>query len=153
MERIAGEVERQSGRFGIQRALAGVVAAWPRVVGDAIARNAWPARLSRDGTLHVHTSSSSWAFELQQLEPAIRERLVASLGVEVPRRLRFAVGRLPEPAAAEEGSVPPPSRGPSAEALRAARDLVAGVSDAELAERIARAAALSLSAAGSSRRF
>ena len=30
----------------------------------AIAANAWPARIARDGTLHVATSSSAWAFEL-----------------------------------------------------------------------------------------
>src|SRR3712207_8602350 len=33
------------------------------------------ARVARDGTVHVHTSSSAWAFELTQLEGRVREAL------------------------------------------------------------------------------
>ena len=39
------------------------VAAWPSAVGEEIARNAWPARFARDGTLIVNTRDSVWAFE------------------------------------------------------------------------------------------
>ena len=46
-----------------------------------VAANAWPARIARDGTLHVNTSSSAWAFELGQLAPTILERLSEKLGV------------------------------------------------------------------------
>ncbi|MDQ4081420.1 MAG: DUF721 domain-containing protein, partial [Actinomycetota bacterium] len=46
----------------------------------------------------VTVSSSVWAFELTQGEEAIRARLAERLGAEAPRRLRFAVGRLPETA-------------------------------------------------------
>ena len=28
---------------------------WPAAVGPAIARNAWPARIAKDGTVHVNT--------------------------------------------------------------------------------------------------
>ena len=44
--------------------LADVVARWPERSAPAIARNAWPARIARDGTLHVSTADSVWAFEL-----------------------------------------------------------------------------------------
>ena len=63
-ERIGDDVRRELGQLGPGGAIADVVAAWPEAVGDSIARNAWPARIARDGTLHVATSSSAWAFEL-----------------------------------------------------------------------------------------
>ena len=75
-----------------------IVAAWPAAVGEEVVRNAWPARIARDGTLHVHTSSSVWAFELGQLAPRILERLAAELGEHAPTALRFAPGHLPEAA-------------------------------------------------------
>ena len=62
---------------------------WPAAVGEAIARNAWPARIARDGTVHVSTADSVWAFELGHRSGEIAGRL----GVE---RLRFAPGPLPE---------------------------------------------------------
>ena len=93
---IAGEVSRQLGRFGPAAGMADLVTAWPAVVGSQIARQAWPARMARDGTLHVAVSSSVWAFELTQLEPEIRTRLTAAVGDSAPSGIRFAVGRIPE---------------------------------------------------------
>jgi Dna[CI] antecedent, DciA len=121
-----------------------VVAAWPKAVGPAIAANAWPARVARDGTLHVAASSSAWAFELTQLEETVRARLGEQLGKEAPPLLRFAVGRLPERGAE---SAPPSSRerraaGPS-ERAEGAR-IAAPIADPELRELVARAAAASL---------
>ena len=80
MERIGAGVERQLARFDGRGAMPRIVAAWPEVVGAEVARNAWPARVARDGTLHVNTSSSVWAFELGQLAPNIVERLRAEIG-------------------------------------------------------------------------
>jgi len=153
MERIGEDVGRELRRFGPRSAIAGVVAAWPDAVGTAIARNAWPARLARDGTLYVHTSSSAWAFELSQLEGAVRERLAALVGSEAPRRLRFTPGRLPESVPEPPPQSPPAALEASAEAVREAGELASAVSDAELAERIARAAALSLTKARAGRPF
>ena len=80
-----------------------LVAAWPDAVGETVAANAWPARLARDGTLHVHAASSTWAFELQQLETEIAGRLREAVPEATPARLRFAAGPLPElPAPAPE---------------------------------------------------
>src|SRR5262249_31368924 len=64
MERVGDAVSRELGRFGPIVGMAPLVEAWPSAVGTEIARNAWPARLARDGTLHVHTTDSIWAFEL-----------------------------------------------------------------------------------------
>ena len=96
MKRIASDVSSELGRFGPAAGMVEVVEAWPAAVGATIARNAWPARIARDGTLHVATSSASWAFELAQLEADVLTRLRAATGKDAPAKLRFAVGKLPE---------------------------------------------------------
>src|ERR671918_476507 len=113
MELLGDDVRRELARFGPQAGLGEVVAAWPAAVGPGIAANAWPARIARDGTLHVATSSSAWAFELTHLEATVRERLAERLGAAAPPALRFAPGRLPEPGAEDvttsARTVPKPS--------------------------------------------
>jgi hypothetical protein len=145
MDRIRGHVERQLGRFDGQGSMPRIVAAWPGVVGAEVARNAWPARVARDGTLHVHASSSVWAFELGQLAPRILGQLAAELGEHAPKTLRFVQGHLPEAEAGTRDAVRRETPAPSAEALAEAASLTAPIADQELRERVARAAALSLS--------
>ena len=120
-------------------------------VGDGIARNAWPARIARDGTLHVATSSSAWAFELAQLEPELVARLRTALGDLAPPRLRFAPGRLPErsPEPSGEGAERAPE--PRPEDLAEAERLAAQISSENLRKIVARAAAASLARAASDR--
>jgi hypothetical protein len=151
MEQIGATVHRELSRFGPAAGMSELVAAWPEVVGDAIARNAWPARIGRDGTLHVATESSAWAFELAQLEPKLRERLEEAVGDAAPARMRFAVGRLPEPSREQEEAPEREVVQPSASTVETARELAAAISDEELREAVARAAALSLARAGSGR--
>jgi hypothetical protein len=149
MERVGGDVERELGRFSPAAGLAPLVEAWPAAVGPEIARNAWPARIGRDGTLHVHTSSSAWAFELGQLAA----RILTALGAAAPARLRFAVGPLPEPSfeAVETSvaAVPEPS---DSHRLRA-EELTAEIEDENLRKVVAKTAALSLAKADSDRSF
>jgi hypothetical protein len=146
-ERIGDDVQRELKRFGPVGAMAAIVKVWPTAVGDSIARNAWPARVSRDGTLHIATSSSAWAFELGLLEADIRERLGAALGPDAPPRLRFAPGRLPEPPreAAGERRIEPPEPTPAQE--REAARLAAPIEDENLRKVVAKAAAASLAKA------
>ena len=97
MERLDAEVRRELGRFGpIEGDTAAIVRAWPQAVGETVARNAWPARIARDGTLLVHTASSTWAFELGRLAETILSQLRAELGAGTPRgaqvRRRTAAG-------------------------------------------------------------
>ena len=124
--------------------MAALVAAWPAAVGDVIARNAWPARFTRDGTLLVHTSSSTWAFELSQLEVTVR----SSLGKLSPLHLRFVVGPVPEPAT-------PVNRASGAqrsihtlpaETVARGAEMARGIEAESLREAVARAAAASLAA-------
>jgi len=143
-KRIGDDIRQELGRFGPVGAMAEIVEAWSGAVGDAIARNAWPARVSRDGTLHVATSSSAWAFELGLLEADIRGRLETALGADAPKRLRFAPGRLPEPAAEEASATPGRPLEPTVEHRRQADHIAAVIEDEKLRKIVAKAAAASL---------
>jgi len=59
MDGIDGEIREVLSRFGPQAGMPELLSAWPDAVGPMVAANAWPARLGRDGTLHVNTSSSA----------------------------------------------------------------------------------------------
>jgi hypothetical protein len=120
-----------------------------------IARQAWPLRLGRDGTLHVATSSATWAFELDRLSPEIGERLVGLLGDSAPPKLRFRVGPIPEPGISAERSAPRATKPPEAtsETAAAAASAAAAIDDPELRELAARAARASLERARSGRAF
>jgi hypothetical protein len=89
MELLGEEVRQALSRFGPQAGMAEVVERWPSAVGPFIARAAWPARIARDGTVHVNTADSIWAFELGQRSA----EMASALGVP---RLRFVPGPLPE---------------------------------------------------------
>jgi predicted nucleic acid-binding Zn ribbon protein len=144
---IGDEVRRELGRFGPAGGMAEIVEAWPAAVGESISRNAWPARVSRDGTLHVNTSSSAWSFELGLLQAQILERLRAALGAEAPKALRFAPGRLPEPASDAASDRPTATRKPSETERRMAEELAAPIEDENLRKIVAKAAAASLAKA------
>ncbi len=146
MERIGDEAGRTLARAGGSQGepLAALTSVWPEAVGDAIARNAWPLRIGRDGTLHVATSSSTWAFELDRMSSDIAERLAAVLGADAPQAFRFRPGPLPEPPleAPAEDPVPPPETSP--EVAATAAELTADIDDPDLRELVARAARASL---------
>jgi hypothetical protein len=157
MERIGREVERELGRGGSRDAipLAALTSAWPEVVGDAVARHAWPLRIARDGTLHVATASATWAQELGFLSDEILERLRAQLGPDAPSKVKCAVGPIPEGARFDEASpepVPAAEDMPS-EVRSEAAAAASVISDPELREVVARAARASLLRARSGRDF
>ena len=139
MERIGDEVRRELARFGPSAGMTEIVAAWPEAVGEAIAQNAWPARIGRDGTLHVHAADPIWAFELGQQAAEIAARV----GVE---RIRFAPGPLPEPVTEPEATRPSP-RPPSRSHVDLAAELTSAIADEELRSVVARAVAASLARA------
>jgi hypothetical protein len=138
-EEIRSELARLGGAPRTGGDLTELVRAWPRCVGPAISSNAWPARLSRDGSLLVHVSSSTWAFELTQLEEEIRARL----GALAPPRLKFVPGPLPE----GDEHAPTPRDAPAIrpDARAKATSLAAEIADPTLRELVAKAASISLS--------
>lgn len=143
-ERIGDEVQRELSRFGPAEGMTEIVRAWPAVMGEQIARNAWPARISRDGKLHVATASSAWAFELAQLEPKLLERLGEALGDATPAGLRFAPGKLPELSAEDDAGPSKGLREPTAEEHELAAAMASGIEDESLRKIVAKAAAASL---------
>jgi predicted nucleic acid-binding Zn ribbon protein len=155
MERIGDTVGRELARTGGGEgaALAEITAAWPHAVGGAVSRQAWPLRVSRDGTLHVATSSSTWAFELDRLADEILARLASRLGTPPPAKLRFRVGPIPEPAALAEDATG--ARGEAFERSPVtdveAASAASAIDDPELRELVARAASASLARARSGR--
>ncbi|MBA3347667.1 MAG: DUF721 domain-containing protein [Actinobacteria bacterium] len=159
MERIDRNVRRELGRFAPAGAAAdtegmvAIVRSWPAAVGETMARNAWPARFQRDGTLLVHTSSSTWAFELDRMAADVLDRLRGEVGEGAPPSLKFVPGPIPDAAAepAEKRAPPPPPVGPGDREEGA--EIAAGIEDDELREIVARAAAASLARARSDRGF
>jgi hypothetical protein len=143
-ERIGGEVQRELSRFGPAEGMTEIVRAWPAAMGEQIARNAWPSRLTRDGKLHVATASSAWAFELAQLEPKLLERLGEALGNATPTGLRVAPGKLPELSAEDGAGALNEVREPTAEEHELAAALASGIEDESLRKIVAKAAAASL---------
>jgi hypothetical protein len=141
---LGGEVRDHLRRFGPEGGVADLVDAWPGAVGDEIARNAWPARVRGDGTLVVHVRDAIWGFELTQRAAEIGARLPGS------PPLQFVPGPL-----ATAGETPAPDRPGVPRAtpaqVREAAALTAEISDAELREAVARAAAASLVRAAADR--
>jgi hypothetical protein len=137
VKHLGDEVKRELGRFGPQGGIGELLEAWPAAVGETIARSAWPARVARDGTLHVNTADSIWAFVLTNRAAEIAKRL----GVE---RVRFAPGRLPDPAEAGWGDSKPAPLKPSESLREEGARLAAGIEDENLRKIVARAAAASL---------
>jgi hypothetical protein len=134
LSRVGDSVRSELSRFGPQAGMAELVEAWPAAVGAQIARFAWPARIARDGTVHVHTADSVWAFELGHRAAEIAGRL----GVA---KLRFAPGPLPEPAP-EERVAAPVEVTPEDEARAA--ELAAPIADEKLRESVQKAVKLGL---------
>ena len=143
MDRLSDELRSELSRFGAQAGLAELVDQWPEVVGGAIAGNAWPARIARDGTLHVATADSIWAFELGHRSAEIAERL----GVA---KVRFAPGPLPS---AQDVTAPAEPVRPTAEHERRASEIAASIDDDKLRASVQKAIGLSLARTAEDRPF
>ncbi len=134
MDPLGNAIRSELARHGPQAGMAELVERWPAAVGESIARNAWPARIARDGTVHAATADSVWAFELGQRAAEIAARL------GVPK-LRFAPGPLPEP---------PPEAAPrrrlevTAADDELARAIASSITDEKLRESVQKAVSFSL---------
>jgi len=136
---LGDALKRELKALGPNSAMSETVQAWPAAVGPEIARNAWPARFQRDGTLIVHTADAIWAFELGHRAAAIAERLPGN------PKLTFVAGPLPEPPASDEPVSAPPAA--TLDERRRAAEWAAAIEDEGLRKAVERAAAASLAAA------
>jgi hypothetical protein len=143
MDPLGPDIRSELARYGPQAGMAELVERWPEVVGDAIARNAWPARIARDGTLHIATADSIWAFELGHRGAEIATRL----GVA---KVRFAPGPLPSE---EAVSTPAKPVLPTPEHERRASEIAASIDDDKLRESVQKAIGLSLARIAKDRPF
>lgn len=143
-QRLAGDVDRELARLGGNPRLSELAGVWPEAVGPGICANAWPARYARDGTLIVHTRSSTWASELTQLAEEIRGRLVSRLPDPGFQRLRFVVGPLPEPSSPEQAAVEADPLQVSPETAAQGELLAAVIDSQSLRSAVARAIAASI---------
>ncbi len=102
MRPIAAELGRLIGKPMGRRGFAegGLIAEWPAIVGEEIARHAAPLKLGfprgerREATLTLR-ASGAFATELQHLAPQLIERINGYLGYGAVARLRIEQGRLP----------------------------------------------------------
>jgi hypothetical protein len=115
-----------------------LLAAWEAAVGLEIARNAWPARYQRDGTLIVHTKDAIWGFELGHRAAEITERLPGK------PPLKFVPGPLPEPGLDSTRVAPQGAPPATVEQKAQAAEWAAEIEDDDLRNLVARAAAASL---------
>ena len=159
MERLDRNVRKELGKFAPAGAAAdaegmvAIVRCWAPAVGETMARNAWPARFQRDGTLLVHASSSTWAFELDRMAADVLDRLRAEIGDAAPPALKFVPGPIPDAAAEPAAKRAPTPPTVAAEDRAGAAEIAAGIEDGDLREIVARAAAASLARARSDRAF
>jgi hypothetical protein len=133
MDPLGKDIKAALARFGPQAGMAELVERWPAIVGEAIARNAWPARIAKDGTVHVNTADSVWAFELGHRAAEIAERLGAP-------KVRFAPGPLVE--SPEEVVREPVRATPEDEEF--ARAVASTIGDEKLRESVQKAVSLGL---------
>lgn len=79
-------------RTGLRRRLdqAGVVDAWPELVGPQVARVTTAEGVSEDGVLFVRVASAAWMQELQMQSRTILQRLAD--GGRPIRRIVWSVG-------------------------------------------------------------
>jgi hypothetical protein len=147
MDRLEKEIRRAAKRVGLPAA-SKLVRAWPQIVGETIAQNAWPARLNSRGVLQVNTSSATWAFELKHLGPQILAKLEQELAGECPSELRFAPGPVPSKGRETGLAYVPQAPVTTAQERAQGEELAAAVADDELRALIARAAAASLAQSG-----
>jgi hypothetical protein len=117
-----------------------VILEWPAVVGQDLARDTLPVKLSFgrgervDGTLHLRVAAGA-ALAIQHLEPLIIERINTFFGYKAVGRLAIRQGPLPR---RNEPKAPPPPRPLSEAESQALQGRLQTVNDPGLREALER---------------
>ena len=88
---FANALDRVAADLAPMTPLARVQAAWPEVAGPVMGAEAEPVA-ERAGEVTLRCGSSVWAQELELLSADLLERLNATLGGPLVKRLRFVAG-------------------------------------------------------------
>lgn len=126
--KIAGPV---LGKRGFAEAQ--LIAQWPAIIGEELARGVTPEKLSfargerRDGTLHIRVAPGL-GLEVQHREPVLVERINAFFGYRAVARLALKQG----PSTRFTESRPPPPRPLKSEERRALDRQLADIEDPAL---------------------
>ena len=93
--RVADLLPKYLERSGLAERVgqAGVLAEWPRLVGERIAAVAQADEIRRDGTLVVKVRTAPWAQELSLMTPTIIARINAGRSVGRVNAIHWTVGR------------------------------------------------------------
>ena len=93
--RRTGELPRRSG-FSKRIQQAGVIEAWPELVGPQIAAVTAPESVTPDGVLRVRVATAAWANELSLMTPRILARINDGRQGRV-KEIRWVPGSLDRP--------------------------------------------------------
>ena len=94
-QRVAELLSRYLAKAGLTERLAqaGVVEAWPALVGERIARNTMAVAVRDDGVLVVKVRSAPWAQELQLMTPQVIARINAGRSDGRISGIHWTIGR------------------------------------------------------------
>jgi hypothetical protein len=132
MRPIAAELPKLIGKPFGRRGFGegGLIASWPAIAGEEIARHSAPLKLSfprgerHGGTLTIRVAGA-FAVELQHVAPLLIERINSYLGYGAIARVKLEQGRLPprrRPALLEPAPIPPAEESALAQALAQVAD-------------------------------
>ena len=130
--------------------LAVLQAAWTDIAGPQAAANSVVVRRSRAGVVSVACASGIWAQELDARRDLLTDQLVRAAPHLEVTGLRFVVGDHVIPASQTTRARPVPA--PTAQERAQAEKLFDAVTDADLRERLVRAAAGQLAIARTKRK-
>lgn len=142
--KIAGPV---LGKRGFAEAQ--LIAQWPAIIGEEIARGVSPEKLSfargerRDGTLHLRVAPGL-GLEVQHREPVLIERINAFFGYRAVARLALKQG----PAARNAAPAPPRPRALDGAERHALDQRLADIEDPGLREALQRLGAAVIGTGG-----
>ena len=93
--RVSELLTRYLARAGLSEriAQAGVVEAWPELVGERIARQAQAVAVRDDGVLVVRVRSAPWAQELSLMTPQVIARINAGREAGRISGIHWVIGR------------------------------------------------------------
>lgn len=92
---ILGKLLKATPNYAENQLKSRVFEAWPQIVGERVAKHAWPVKLLDDQYLLVATESSAWMHNLRFLEAQIVEKYEKALGKKEVRGVRFKLGTAP----------------------------------------------------------